>query len=41
VIESNRLDNRRAAALEEQARTEAERLFAEYFKLFPVSHEMV
>ena len=41
AIVSNRLDSRQATALEEQAYNEAECLFAEYMKLFPVSREAV
>jgi hypothetical protein len=37
----NRFNNCRAATLEAQAQNEAERLFAEYLKLFPVSREAV
>jgi hypothetical protein len=38
---SNRFDNCRPTALEVEACTEAERLFAEYLKLFPVSREAI
>ena len=41
VIASNPLDNCQAKTLEEQASNEAECLFAEHLKLFPVSHEAV
>ena len=41
VIVSHRLDNCQATALKEQAYNEAESLFAEYLKLFPVSREAV